>query len=367
MGGGTGLIGDPSGKDSERTLQDRERVEANVAGQRKVFERFLDFGKGERGALLVNNIDWLEKLGYIEVLRTIGKHFSVNAMIQKDSVRARLESREQGISYTEFSYMLLQAYDFLHLHRSHGCTLQIAGSDQYGNIVAGIDLIRRDRQSIQALESDEDHAAFGITAPLVTRADGKKFGKSEKGNVWLTADKTSPYAFYQFWINVEDEDAARFLRMYTFLGQEEVEGIVSAHEREPHKREAQRVLARELTKLVHGETELGHAEKASQALFDGDVTSLSAKMIEEVFADVPHSDHDKHALSGEGAALLDFLTGTTLVASKREARQFLESGAVAVNGHKAELTKRLTTHDLLHGQAILLKRGKKNWHVARFR
>jgi tyrosyl-tRNA synthetase len=255
--------------------------------------------------------------------------------------------------------MLLQAYDFLHLHRSHGCTLQIAGSDQYGNIVAGIDLIRRERQA-------EEHTAFGITAPLVTKADGKKFGKSEKGNVWLSADKTSPYAFYQFWINTEDADAVRFLRMYTFLGQEEIEGIVSAHEREPHKREAQRVLAREITTRVHGETELAHAEKASQALFDGDVQGLSATMLEDVFADVPHSQHDKNMLSGEGAPLLDFLTGTTLAASKREARQFLESGAVTINGHKAELARRLTTHDLLHGQAILLRRGKKSWHVARF-
>jgi tyrosyl-tRNA synthetase len=361
MGGGTGLIGDPSGKDNERTLLSRERVEANIAGQRKVFERFLDFSASAgNAASLVNNNDWLEKLGYIEVLRTIGKHFSVNAMIQKDSVKARLENREQGISYTEFSYMLLQAYDFLHLHRTRGCTLQIAGSDQYGNIVSGIDLIRRDAQG-------EKHEAFGITAPLVTKSDGKKFGKSEKGNVWLSADKTSPYAFYQFWINVEDADVGAFLRWFTFLSQEEVEGVVSAHDKEPHKREAQRTLARAITRLVHGDDELRAAEAASEALFSGNVRQLDSRLLEEVFADVPHSEHDKTQLGGEGKALLELLAETSLVTSKREARQFLESGAVSVNGEKAELTRKLRSEDLLHGTAILLKRGKKNWHVTKWK
>jgi tyrosyl-tRNA synthetase len=360
MGGGTGLIGDPSGKDNERSLLTRERVEENVAGQRKIFERFLDFGPGAHSALLVNNIDWLEKLGYIEVLRTIGKHFSVNAMIQKDSVRARLENREQGISYTEFSYMLLQAYDFLHLHRSHGCTLQIAGSDQYGNIVAGIDLIRRERGTA-------DYAAFGITAPLITRADGKKFGKSEKGNIWLSADKTSPYAFYQFWINADDADVGSLLRFYTLMGREEIEAIVAAHEAEPHKREAQKRLAQEVTRMVHGEGELQAAELASQALFDGDVARLDERLLDEVFADVPHSEHDKTALSGEGIALVELLAMTTLASSKREARQFAESGAVSINGVKVDDKRRVCTDDLLHGKAIMLKRGKKHWHVTKWR
>jgi tyrosyl-tRNA synthetase len=360
MGGATGLIGDPSGKDSERLLQTAERVHENIAGQRKVFERFLDFGTGKGGATLVNNADWWNGLGFIQVLREIGKHFSVNAMIQRDTVRTRLEGREQGISYTEFSYVLLQAYDFLHLHRTLGCTLQIAGADQYGNIVSGIDLIRRQAQG-------EGHDAFGVTAPLVTRADGKKFGKSEKGNVWLSADKTSPYAFYQFWINVDDADVAPFLRRFTFLGEEEITSAVSAHEAAPHKREAQRLLAREMTKLVHGEAELSAAEHASQALFDGDVRALDARLLGEVFADVPSSEHDKSMLGGEGAALLEFLPQTSLVSSKREARQFLDSGAVAVNGAKADLGRRLSAEDLLHGTAILLRRGKKNWHVARFK
>jgi tyrosyl-tRNA synthetase len=359
VGGGTGLIGDPSGKDSERSLLHRDQVEANVRGIQRVLERFLDFSPGPTEASVVNNATWLEKLGYIEVLRTIGKHFSVNAMIQKDSVHARLTSREQGISYTEFSYMLLQAYDFLHLWRTQGCTLQMAGSDQYGNIVSGIDLIRREAQS-------GEHTAFGLTAPLVTRADGKKFGKSEKGNVWLTADRTSPYAFYQFWINVEDADIHNYLRWFTFLGEEEIATLVNAHQSEPHKREAQRRLAREMTRLVHGDDELRTAEQASTALFEGNVQGLSERLLDEVFADVPHSEHAKQKLEGEGVPLLELLTETTLVSSKREARQFLESGAVQVNGQKADLTYRVRTSDLLHGKAVLLKRGKKNWHVTRW-
>jgi len=361
LGGGTGLIGDPSGKDQERALQSRERVEANVEGQRKVFERFLDFSRSTKNhAQLVNNLDWLEKLGYIEVLRTFGKHFSVNAMIQRDAVRTRLESREQGISYTEFSYQLLQAYDYLHLHRTQGVSVQMAGSDQFGNIVSGIDLIRRS-------EHGEGHETFGITAPLITRADGKKFGKSEKGAIWLTADKTSPYAFYQFWINVEDADVANYLRWFTFLGQDEIAGVVEAHEKEPHKREAQRRLAQEMTRLVHGDDEVRAAELAAEALFQGDVRALDERLLDEVLADVPNTEHDKAQLEGDGVALIDLLPQTTLVTSKREARQFLESGAVAINGQKANLTRRLTSQDLVHGKAILLKRGKKNWHLTRWR
>ena len=360
IGGGTGLIGDPSGKDSERTLLTRERVEENVRGQRKVLERFLDFSEDrQNGALLVNNLDWLEKLGYLEVLRTIGKHFSVNAMIQRDSVRTRLESREQGISYTEFSYMLLQAYDYLHLHRTLGVTLQMAGSDQFGNIASGVDLIRREAQGA-------GHEAFGLTAPLLLRADGKKFGKSEHGAVWLSADRTSPYAFYQFWINVDDADVSSYLKLFTFMSQEELTSLVAAHEREPHKREAQRTLARTLTSLVHGEDELRNAELAAEALFQGDVRALSEKLLDDVLSDVPSSQHLKSELAGEGVALLDLLPATTLVSSKREARQFLESGAVLVNGDKAGLSQRLSEKDLLHGKAIVLKRGKKNWHLTRW-
>ncbi len=356
VGGATGLIGDPSGKDAERSLQTRDRVEANVAGQRKVLERFLDFGAG--GAQLVNNADWLEKLSYIDVLRTIGKHFSINAMIQRDSVRTRLESREQGISYTEFSYMLLQAYDYLHLHKTLNVTVQMAGSDQFGNIASGVDLIRREAQG-------EGHEAFGLTAPLLLRSDGKKFGKSEKGAVWLTADRTSPYAFYQFWINVDDRDVAGYLKYFSPSGEAELAALMQAHEQEPHKREAQRTLARQLTTLVHGAEAVRVAERASAALFSGDVRAIDASVFEDVLADVPTTQHVRSSLDA-GVSLLELLPETSLVSSKREARQFLESGAVAVNGDKAALDTRLTASDLVHGKAILLKRGKKNWHLTRW-
>jgi tyrosyl-tRNA synthetase len=360
MGGGTGLIGDPSGKDAERQLLNRKQIEANVAGQRRVCERLLDFDpKRPNHAILVNNVDWLDKLGYIEVLRDVGKHFSVNAMIQKDSVRARLEQREQGISYTEFSYVILQAYDFLHLRRTLNCTVQMAGSDQYGNIVAGIDLIRRQLGS----GPDGRVEAYGITAPLLTRADGKKIGKTEQGSIWLSAERTSPYAFYQYWVNVEDGDVISFLKWFTFLNADTIAEIEAQHGKAPHERAAQRRLAGELTSLVHGEAERMRVEAASRALFDGDVRSLDAATIAEVFADVPHSTHASSLLAGDGASLVDLLPQTSLAASKREAREFLAKGAVAVNGERAAPDRKLTTADLLHGARILLRRGKRNWHA----
>jgi len=361
-GGGTGLIGDPSGKDAERQLMTREQVDANVAGCQKVLDRFLDFdAKSNRRALLVNNADWLEPLSFISVLRDVGKHFSVNAMIQKDSVKERLHGREQGISYTEFSYMLLQAYDFLHLKRAHGCSLQLAGSDQYGNIVAGIDLIHR-----SCGREGDAGAAYGITAPLITRADGKKIGKTEQGAVWLSAELTSPYAFYQYWINVDDSDAVPYLRRLTFLSREAIEGIEAEHAGAPERRHAQRELARALTELVHGAPELARVEAASEALFGGKIKGLDERTLSEVFADVPHSDHPRSLLEGEGLLAVDLLVQTTLASSKREARQFLQSGAVAVNGERVGLERRLTRSDLLHGARILLRRGKRQWHATRF-
>ncbi|MFI5306460.1 MAG: tyrosine--tRNA ligase [Polyangiales bacterium] len=363
MGGGTGMIGDPSGKDAERQLQSREQVAHNVAGQQALFARFLDFHpRTSNCALLLDNADWLEKLGYIEVLRDIGKHFSVNAMIQKESVRERLHHREQGISYTEFSYMLLQAYDFLHLKRTLGCSVQMCGSDQYGNVVAGIDLIHH----TLGREGDAGKA-YGIAAPLLTRADGKKFGKTEQGAVWLSAERTSPYAFYQYLINVEDTDAIPFLKTFTFLSQQAIEQIATDHGKAPHERAAQRTLAREVTRLVHGQDELAKVEAASQALFGGDVRALDAAMLGEVFADVPHSEHDKSALEGEGRALFELMALTTLASSKGQARTLLESGAVSVNGERVPAQRRLTSADLLHGSRILLRRGKKQWHATRWR
>ncbi len=361
MGGGTGLIGDPSGKDAERQLMGRDQVEINVAGQMRIFEKCLDFDpKNPNAAIMVNNIDWLDRISFIDMLRDVGKHFSVNVMIQKDSVRDRLHNRDQGISYTEFSYMILQAYDFLHLFRTMNCTVQVAGSDQYGNIVAGMDLIRRD--------GGEKGVAYGITSSLLLDSEGKKIGKTEGGAVWLTPDRTSPYRFYQYWINVADADVVRLLKWFTFLDQDEIAAIEARHAETPHLRVAQQALAREMTTLIHGAEELARAEAASAALFGhGDVRALDAEMLADVFADVPHSTHDAAELSGDGASLVDVLAETTLAPSKRQAREFLANGAVFVNGEKADADRRITTDDLLHGRILLLRRGKKSWHAISWR
>lgn len=360
MGSGTGLIGDPSGKDDERQLLTEEQVEHNIACQKKIFEPLLDFDPANpNAAVMVNNYDWLGKLGYIDVLRDVGKHFSVNVMIQKDSVRERLHGREQGISYTEFSYMVLQAYDFLHLRREMNCTLQVAGSDQYGNIVAGIDLIRREF-------GHEEGKAYGVTAPMVTKADGKKIGKTETGAVWLTADRTSPYAFYQFWINASDQDVIPFLKWYTLFGEEEIADLESQHQAQPHLRVAHHTLASYMTKMLHGEKALADVEAATKALFSGDVRGLDQSMLEEILADVPNTTHDKTLLEAEGVSLVELLPLTSLAQSKREAREFLGNGAVMVNGERIEADRRLTGRDLLHGMTILLRRGKKSWHATRW-
>jgi tyrosyl-tRNA synthetase len=360
MGGGTGLIGDPSGKDAERGLLSREQVEHNVARQRRIFEQLLDFDPAlPNAAVLVNNLDWLGELQYLDVLRDVGKYFSVNTMMQKDSVRDRLHGREQGISYTEFSYMILQAYDFLHLRRTMNCTCQVAGSDQYGNIIEGIDLIRREFGA-------EAGQSYGITAPLVTKADGGKFGKSEAGAIWLTADRTSPYAFYQFWINCDDRDVLPFLRKFTMLPQDEITQLERSQHEAPHERAAHRALAEHMTATLHGEDELHRVQAATAALFTGNVRDLDAQLLGDVFADVPSSQHDRALLEGDGASLVDLLPDTSLAKSKREAREFLGNGAIAVNGEKVPDDYALTTSDLLHGRSILLRRGKKNWHATRW-
>jgi tyrosyl-tRNA synthetase len=356
LGGGTGLIGDPSGKEAERQIQELSVVEGNVQSQRKIFDRLLDTS-GPNAVRFVNNADWLCKLSFIEVLRDVGKHFSVNMMIQKDSVRERLQNREQGISYTEFSYMLLQAYDFLHLYRTHGVTLQAAGSDQWGNIVAGVDLIRR---------SDRGDA-FGLTHPLVTKADGTKFGKTESGAVWLSAHRTSPYAFYQFWFNTADDDVEKYLKFYTLIPVDEIAAKVADHRANPGARAAQRLLAETVTRLVHGDDGLGQAEAATSALFSGEVAGLSKATLEEVFSSAPSNALPKSRLSGEGAGLVDVLVEAGVVKSKREAREFLENGAIQLNGERASVDARLTTRSLLHDEIVLVRRGRKNWHVMRFR
>jgi tyrosyl-tRNA synthetase len=355
MGGGTGLIGDPSGKEAERQLRTPEEIDANIAGQKRIFERLLDFG-GSNGARIVNNADWLGKLSFIEMLRDVGKHFSVNMMIQKDSVRRRLEEREQGISYTEFSYMLLQAYDFKHLHDSLGVTMQVAGSDQWGNIVAGVDLVRRTSQV----------ELFGLTFPLVTKADGSKFGKTESGAVWLTSDLTSPYAFYQFWLGTLDADVPKYLRTFTLLPRADVEALESEHQSNPGARVAHRALADHMTELVHGREAREHADGASRALFSGDVSGLSKAMLDEVFANAPSTEHRLTELAGDGVLLVDLLVQVGVAKSKREAREFLSSGAVSVNSVRVDVDARLKSDGLLHGSIALLRRGKKTWHVTRW-
>ena len=365
MGGGTGLIGDPSGKDAERTLQTRDVVEKNIEGQLRAFSKVLDF-EGENAAIIVNNADWLCDLGFIDVLRDVGKYFSVNVMIQKDSVKDRLNNREQGISYTEFSYMILQAYDFLHLRKSHNCTVQIAGSDQYGNIVAGIDLIRRD----MAGEDDAQFRGAGITSPLVTASDGSKIGKTEDEAIWLTDDLTSAYAFHQYWLNIPDEDAGKFLRWFTFLTQDDIQGIESEHEAAPHLRIAQKRLADEMTQIFHGEDNVKRCNDAAQALFGGDVTALDEAMLSDVFAEVPAGEFSKAMLGTDEASLVELLPHTSLCKSKREAREFLQNGSVAVNGQKVgsdeALDRVLSEGDLLNGTTILLRRGKKSWFATRW-
>jgi tyrosyl-tRNA synthetase len=371
MGGATGMIGDPSGKSAERQLQTAETVQRNIDGQRPSFARVLDFSpSSKRAAMILNNADWLGKVTFLDMLRDVGKHFSVNMMIQKESVAARLNTREQGISYTEFSYMILQAYDFWYLWDEHKCTVQVGGSDQFGNIVAGIDLIRKlrgeagRRDPTRVAQYFGDRAdLFGITAPLVTKADGSKIGKSESGAIYLGAHKTSPYAFHQFWLNASDADVVNFLKWYTFLDRATVEGLAEGVRTNPGAREAQRRLADEVTRMIHGETELAKAIAAAQALFSGDVRSLDAATLKDVFAEVPRSTHGRAELSTSPVSLLDLLPQTSLAASKREAREFLQNGAISVNGEKAGPDRTLTTSDLLHGTTILLRRGKKQWHA----
>ncbi len=368
MGGATGLIGDPSGKSSERTLSSREEIAARIDRIRRIFEggELFDASASANRLQMVNNIDWLGGMGFLDALREIGKHFSVNMMIQKDSVKERLTNRDQGISYTEFSYMLLQAYDFYWLHQHQGVTLQMGGSDQFGNIVVGMDLISKKRNAAGLASDLQSPEAFGLTWPLVTKADGTKFGKSESGAVWLSADRTSPYAYYQFWLNSADADVGKLLGFYTFLPPEQIAEIAARHAANPGAREAQRTLAREATRILHGPTELARAEAAASALFSGELRALDAGTLGEVFAAVPATTHDRTLLGGEGAALLDVLTLTSLVKSKNEARQFLADGSIAVNGEKADAARRLTAADVLPGGIIALRRGKKNWHITRW-
>lgn len=355
VGGGTGMIGDPSGKAQERNLLTMEQVEANAVAIRGQLERFLDFS-GENSARVMNNLDWLGKISMIDFLRDVGKHFSVNVMLHRESVRARLEDRDQGISYTEFSYSLLQAYDFLHLAEHHDCRLQVGGSDQWGNIVAGMDLARR------LLHKD----TFGITFPLVTKSDGTKFGKTESGAVWLDPARTSPYRFYQFWINQTDADTPKYLRYFTFLPREEIEELDRQIAEEPHKRTAQRRLAEEVTRIVHGDDALKQAQHATEAMFGGDLSMLDEATLLDVFSEVPSSELPQSTIA-EAKPLLDTLVSASVFASKGEARRMVQNGGLYVNGDRIEKDDAvLSRNSVLTGNIAVVRKGKKNYHLLRF-
>ncbi len=350
VGGGTGLIGDPSGRSTERSLNTDDTVAKWTESLQNQLSRFLDFEAAGNPAKLVSNYDWLAPLDIITFLRDIGKNFTVNYMLAKDSVDSRLAN---GISFTEFSYMILQAYDFFKLNRDHGVNLQLGGSDQWGNITAGLDLIGKMGGS----------DAYGITMPLVTKSDGKKFGKSESGAVWLDRGKTSAYQFYQFWINTDDSDVIRFLKYFTFLSREEIAALEQAVASQPEKREAQRELARQVTKLVHGADAVESAEKITAALFSGDVTQLSEDELVEALQDMPTTVMGEAAETG----LIDLLVEAKAAPSRRQAKQDIESGAVYVNGVKQTgIDTMLTSDQRLHGRYVVLRRGKKNYYLVKF-
>jgi len=357
VGGGTGMIGDPSGKSQERVLLAAGQIDQNVAGVRHQLERFLEFGSGPGAARIVNNADWLGRIDLLSFLRDAGKHFTVNYMLQKESVHRRLES-EDGISYTEFSYLVLQAYDFLQLFDHYGCTVQMGGSDQWGNITAGIDLIRKLRAK----------KAHGLVWPLMKTAGGTKFGKTEAGTVWLDADRTSPFKFYQFWLNTDDSDVIPYLKCFTFLDRPTIDAIDHVTRMTPEKRDAQRVLAREVTTLVHGADHVARAERASSVLFGEDIATLSADQVLAVFGDVPSSSFPSSAFEGGGMALVDLLADPVvkLLPSKSEARRLLQSGGVYVNNRRAsDPQMRLTREQAIDGKLFVLRKGQKQNHVVR--
>lgn len=360
VGGATGMIGDPSFKAQERTLLDEDQIAHNLEGITRVIRSILAF-EGPAAAVVVNNHDWFKEISYLRFLRDVGKHFTVNHMIAKESVRARLEDREHGISYTEFSYMLLQAYDFYRLYHDRGCTIQIGGSDQWGNITAGIELARR----MEAAEGRPQPKLFGLTHPLVMKADGTKFGKTEQGTVWLDAAKTSPYRLYQFFVQTADADVMTFLKYFTFLSHEELAALEEALAREPEKRAAQQALAREVTRLVHGEQELARAERATQALFGSSIRELDERTLLDVMSEAPSTTKSRDALGTY--TLVDALVESGLCASKGAARKDIAAGGIYVNNERvSDVGAVLTAEQLIAGGHVVLRKGKKNYHLVRF-
>ena len=350
IGGGTGMIGDPSGKSEERKLQTEEQVEINVQGISKQMHKIFEFDTN-KGAKLVNNKDWLGQISLIEFLRDYGKHVGVNYMLGKDSIQTRLE---HGISFTEFTYTILQAIDFGHLNQTYNCKIQVGGSDQWGNITSGIELMRR---------MYGENEAFGLTIPLVVKSDGKKFGKTEGGAVWLDADKTSPYEFYQFWINSTDEDVIKFLKYFTFLSQAEINDLEKSLQEAPHLREAQKALAENVTRFIHGQDALDDAIRISQALFSGDLKSLSAKELKEGFKDVPQVD-----LNHTTSNIVEAIVETGISSSKRQAREDINNGAIYINGERQQdVNYELSDEDKIDNAFTIVRRGKKKYFMINYK
>ena len=363
IGGATGMIGDPSGKSDERNLLDETTLAKNVIGIKQVLSRFLDFNSKEINApVLVNNYDWMKSFTFIDFAREVGKRITVNYMMAKDSVKKRLTGDGEGMSFTEFTYQLIQGYDFYHLHKHYNCVLQMGGSDQWGNITTGTELVRRMNPNTEA-------KAFAMTCPLITKADGSKFGKSEGGNVWLTADKTSVYKFYQFWLNTTDVDAEKYIKIFTFLGKEEIDVLIEEHKKAPHLRVLQRKLATELTTFVHSNEDLENAIKASNILF-GNSTSDDLKQLDEatfldVFDGVPQAEIARTEIEA-GINIVDVLNEKTgFFKSNGEARRALTANSISVNREKVTEEFVLSTKDLINNQFVLLQSGKKNYFVIR--
>jgi tyrosyl-tRNA synthetase len=359
IGGATGMIGDPSGKSTERNLLDEATLAHNQAAIKAQLSRFLAFNSGkDNSAVLVNNYDWMKDFSFLEFIRDVGKHITVNYMMAKDSVKKRLSAEaKEGMSFTEFTYQLVQGYDFLHLYKEYNCTLQMGGSDQWGNITTGTELIRRIGGG----------KGFALTCPLITKADGTKFGKSEGGNIWLDAERTSPYKFYQYWLNTSDEDAEKYIKIFTFLPKEEIENLVKMHQEAPHLRVLQKRLADEVTVLVHSQEDLDNAERASDILFgkstSSDLKKLNEKTFLEVFEGVPQAEVSKEDINNGLDMIAALAAKTGFLASNGEARRELKQNSISVNKEKVKEDYIISTEDLINNKFVLLQRGKKNYFV----
>lgn len=358
VGGATGMVGDPSGKSAERNLLDEETLNNNLEGIQRQLEKFLDFNCGAQSAEIVNNYDWFKNYSFLDFIRDAGKHITVNYMMAKDSVKKRISGEGEGMSFTEFSYQLIQGFDFYHLWKEKKCLLQMGGSDQWGNITTGTEFIRRKAGG----------HAFALTTQLITKADGSKFGKTETGNVWLDPKKTSPYKFYQFWLNISDADARNYIRYFTLLAKDEIEALEKQHDAAPHERLLQKTLAQDVTVRVHSEADYKMALEATEILFKGTLEQLGTldeKLFLEIFEGVPQFDVSRNALEA-GVSLVDFLAvNTAILPSKGEARKMLQAGGVSINKEKATPEGNLSTKDLINNKYILVQKGKKNYFLAK--